>query len=121
MKKLPIVLAAWLAAFGADAQRHDQLLNDNWQFRFGHQVEKSTVARVDLPHTWNAQDALSGRTDYKRGLGHYERRLFVPADWKGQFSSTAATRDSTGADTAPLCLKSPTSSTTARPTPYVSA
>lgn len=84
MKKLPIVLAAWLAAFGADAQRHDQLLNDNWQFRFGHQVEKSTVARVDLPHTWNAQDALSGRTDYKRGLGHYERRLFVPADWKGQ-------------------------------------
>lgn len=84
MKKLPIVLAAWLAAFGADAQRHDQLLNDNWQFRFGHQVEKNTVARVDLPHTWNAQDALSGRTDYKRGLGHYERRLFVPADWKGQ-------------------------------------
>lgn len=84
MKKLPIVLAAWLAAFGADAQRHNQLLNDNWQFRFGHQVEKSTVARVDLPHTWNAQDALSGRTDYKRGLGHYERRLFVPADWKGQ-------------------------------------
>ena len=84
MKKLPIVLAAWLAAFGADAQRHDQLLNDNWQFRFGHQVEKNTVARVDLPHTWNAQDALSGRTDYKRGLGHYERRLFVPAEWKGQ-------------------------------------
>ena len=84
MKKLPIVLAAWLAAFGADAQRHNQLLNDNWQFRFGHQVEKNTVARVDLPHTWNAQDALSGRTDYKRGLGHYERRLFVPADWKGQ-------------------------------------
>lgn len=84
MKKLPIVLAAWLAAFGADAQRHDQLLNDNWQFRFGHQVEKNTVARVDLPHTWNAQDALSGRADYKRGLGHYERRLFVPADWKGQ-------------------------------------
>lgn len=84
MKKLPIVLAAWLAAFGADAQRHDQLLNDNWQFRFGHQVEKGSAVRVDLPHTWNAQDALSGRTDYKRGLGHYERRLFVPADWKGQ-------------------------------------
>lgn len=84
MKKLPIVLAAWLAAFGADAQRHDQLLNDNWQFRFGHQVEKGSAVRVDLPHTWNAVDALSGRTDYKRGLGHYERRLFVPADWKGQ-------------------------------------
>ena len=84
MKKFLIVLAACMAAFGADAQRHDQLLNDNWQFRFGHQVEKGSAVRVDLPHTWNAQDALSGKTDYKRGLGHYERRLFVPADWEGQ-------------------------------------
>ena len=84
MKKFLIVLAACMAAFSADAQRHDQLLNDNWQFRFGHQVEKGSAVRVDLPHTWNAQDALSGKTDYKRGLGHYERRLFVPADWEGQ-------------------------------------
>lgn len=84
MKKFLIVLAACMAAFSADAQRHDQLLNDNWQFRLGHQVERGSAVRVDLPHTWNAVDALSGRTDYKRGLGHYERRLFVPAGWEGQ-------------------------------------
>ena len=84
MKKLLISLTAWLAALSAGAQRHEQLLNDNWQFRLGHQVERGSAVRVDLPHTWNAVDALSGRTDYKRGLGHYERRLFVPADWEGQ-------------------------------------
>ena len=84
MKKLLIALTAWLAALSAGAQRHEQLLNDNWQFRLGHQVERGSAVRVDLPHTWNAQDALSGKTDYKRGLGHYERRLFVPADWEGQ-------------------------------------
>lgn len=84
MKKLLIALTAWLAALSAGAQRHEQLLNDNWQFRLGHQVERGSAVRVDLPHTWNAVDALSGRTDYKRGLGHYERRLFVPAGWEGQ-------------------------------------
>lgn len=84
MKKLLIAITAWLAALSAGAQRHEQLLNDNWQFRLGHQVERGSAVRVDLPHTWNAQDALSGKTDYKRGLGHYERRLFVPADWEGQ-------------------------------------
>lgn len=49
------------------AQRQDILLNDNWKFRFSHQVQKGSEIRVDLPHTWNAQDALSGKIDYKRG------------------------------------------------------
>ena len=53
------------------AQRQDILLNDNWKFRFSHQVQKGSEIRVDLPHTWNTQDALSGKIDYKRGIGNY--------------------------------------------------
>lgn len=64
------------------AQRQDILLNDNWKFRFSHQVQKGTEVRVDLPHTWNAQDALSGKIDYKRGIGNYEKNLFVRPEWK---------------------------------------
>lgn len=60
------------------------LLNDNWQFRFVHQVQKNSQRRVDLPHTWNAQDALSGKQDYYRGAGVYEKVLPVSADWKGK-------------------------------------
>ena len=39
---------------------------------------------MDLPHTWNAQDALSGKIDYKRGIGNYEKKLFVQSQWKGK-------------------------------------
>ena len=66
------------------AERQDILLNNQWKFRFSHQVQKGTEVRVDLPHTWNAQDALSGKIDYKRGIGNYEKKLFVQSQWKGK-------------------------------------
>ena len=66
------------------AQRQDILLNNDWNFRFSHQVQKGTEVRVDLPHTWNAQDALSGKIDYKRGIGKYEKNLFIRSEWKGK-------------------------------------
>ena len=66
------------------AERQDILLNNQWKFRFSHQVHTGTEVRVDLPHTWNAQDALSGKIDYKRGIGNYEKKLFVQSQWKGK-------------------------------------
>lgn len=63
------------------AQRQDILLNNNWNFRFSHQVQGDT-RRVDLPHTWNAQDALAGKIDYKRGIGNYEKTLYIRPEWK---------------------------------------
>ena len=66
------------------AQREDKLINQDWSFRFSHQVNASAARRVDLPHTWNAQDALSGKIDYKRGIGNYEKNLFIRSEWKGK-------------------------------------
>ncbi|WP_239060723.1 glycoside hydrolase family 2 protein [Bacteroides sp. 519] len=66
------------------AQRESVLLNDNWSFRFSHQVQKNSWKRVDLPHTWNAQDALTGKQDYKRGIGNYLKKLFVKPEWEGK-------------------------------------
>lgn len=66
------------------AQRQDILLNNEWKFRFSHQVQNGTEVRVDLPHTWNAQDALSGKIDYKRGIGNYEKILFIRSEWEGK-------------------------------------
>ncbi len=83
VRLLPVVLFV-LGSMAAFAQRQDILLNDNWKFRFSHQVQKGTEIRVDLPHTWNAQDALSGKIDYKRGIGNYEKELFVRPEWKGK-------------------------------------
>ena len=79
-------LLAFLSCFClyAQAQRIESSLNDQWMFRFSHQVERNTATPVILPHTWNAQDALSGKLDYKRGIGNYERKILVKNDWKGK-------------------------------------
>lgn len=87
MKQMHYLLACCLLLLGPivlRAERKDILLNDNWMFRFSHQVPTNSAVRVDLPHTWNAQDALSGKQDYKRGMGNYEKQLQVRPEWKGK-------------------------------------
>ena len=82
--RLVSVVLFMLYGMSMFAQRQDILLNNAWNFRFSHQVQKGTEVRVDLPHTWNAQDALSGKIDYKRGIGNYEKNLFIRPEWKGK-------------------------------------
>ena len=82
--RLVSVVLLMLYGMSMFAQRQDILLNNDWNFRFSHQVQKGTEVRVDLPHTWNAQDALSGKIDYKRGIGNYEKNLFIRPEWKGK-------------------------------------
>ena len=74
MKHLRLTFSALFAmavSMQTLAQRENILINQDWNFRFSHQVDKNSSRRVDLPHTWNAQDALSGKPDYKRGIGNY--------------------------------------------------
>lgn len=73
-----------LGAQALFAQRSHYLLDTGWKFRFSHQVEKNSPQPISLPHTWNAQDALNGKIDYKRGIGNYERTLHIRSDWKGK-------------------------------------
>lgn len=82
--RLVSVVLFMLYGMSMFAQRQDILLNNDWNFRFSHQVQKGAGVRVDLPHTWNAQDALSGKIDYKRGIGNYEKNLFIRPEWKGK-------------------------------------
>ncbi len=83
LRKTVLAIMA-LGAGSLFAQRTDHLLDDGWMFRFSHQVEKNSPTPVSLPHTWNAQDALSGKMDYKRGIGNYQRTLYVRPEWKGK-------------------------------------
>ena len=64
------------------AQRETKIINNDWKFRFSHQVEKNSEKRVDLPHTWNAQDITNGKLDYKRGIGNYSKKLVFNPSWK---------------------------------------
>ncbi len=74
-----ILFCQWI-----NAGRQDILLNNNWRFRFSHQVQFGTEISVTLPHTWNTQDALSGKMDYKRGIGNYEKQLYIRPEWEGK-------------------------------------
>ena len=75
----------WMACSIAPAAARQLInINNNWHFRFSHQVQKNSGQRVDLPHTWNASDALSGKMDYKRGIGNYTKTIMVPEAWKGR-------------------------------------
>lgn len=81
-RRTSILLALLSIVLSLQAQRRTITLNDNWWFRFSHQVQKGSGQRVDLPHTWNAVDAQSGKQDYKRGIGNYTKTFFVPESWR---------------------------------------
>ena len=84
MKAIKLSVFFVLIAFVSQAARRDILINDNWMFRFTHQVAHKSERRVDLPHTWNTVDALAGISGYYRGAANYTRLLKIPAEWKGK-------------------------------------
>ena len=49
-------------------------LNEDWIF-----TQKGESKKVNLPHTWNAQDGQDGGNDYYRGTCVYSRVLERPA------------------------------------------
>ena len=71
------------ASLSAQDDRNARRINDDWTFRFASQVS-GKGERVDLPHTWNASDALSGDPAYRRTTGVYEKRLKYDPSWKGR-------------------------------------
>ena len=54
--------------------RKTTIINADWLFRYHDGTEK----RLDLPHTWNAQDGQDGGGDYWRGTCVYEKRFPMP-------------------------------------------
>ena len=56
-------------------------LNEGWRFALS---DGSRAAVVDLPYTWNGDDAQDGGNDYYRGEGVYAKEVDVPAEWEGK-------------------------------------
>ena len=84
MRNTVFCLVLLLFSTSLFASRKEILLNNDWNFRFSHQVQRNSGRRVDLPHTWNSGDALIGTQDYYRGMGNYDKKLFVKPEWKGK-------------------------------------
>ena len=77
----------WLLLFpvlSGALSRESFLINNDWRFRFVHQVQKNSARRISLSHIWNAQDAFSGKQDYLRGAAVYEKSISAPFVWWGK-------------------------------------
>lgn len=66
-------------------------INDNWRFLPDNASEAEKPSKsdgnweiVNLPHTWNAQDAFDDTPDYRRGASWYRKNLQVGSDLKGR-------------------------------------
>jgi len=75
-------LALLALAASASAQRTQTALDAGWRFSDGDApgaeaaaFDDGAWASVDLPHTWNAEDAFDETPGYRRGLGWYRRTL----------------------------------------------
>lgn len=69
-------------AAGDAGGRSRESINAGWRYADGPQAGAEAPAfddggwrAMDLPHTWNADDAFDKRTPYRRGEGWYRRRL----------------------------------------------
>lgn len=93
MLRLLLTLVFALATFPLLAQspRLRYTINEQWRFAADH-VERGEAAdlddsaweRVNLPHTWNAEDAFDKTTTYRRGIGWYRRALPIASALRGK-------------------------------------
>ena len=54
--------------------RKEQLINENWLFRY----HDGTETALNIPHTWNNLDGQDGGNDYYRGTCVYEKDFAAP-------------------------------------------
>ncbi|NRD18633.1 glycoside hydrolase family 2 [Winogradskyella eckloniae] len=48
-------------------------LNSSWQFS----EDKISWETINIPHTWNSDDAFDDAAGYRRGLGYYKKQIFI--------------------------------------------
>jgi beta-galactosidase len=70
----------------AQSLRFQQTINDTWQYldqgiAFGHStdlVDDTGWEKVNLPHTWNAEDPFDDKKSYRRGISWYRKNIKIP-------------------------------------------
>ncbi|MBB6126312.1 glycoside hydrolase family 2 protein [Mucilaginibacter lappiensis] len=79
--------AGGVSCLRAAAQSTRETINFNtgWKFHMAYDVRKQPeTINVTLPHTWNAQDVLSGKGNYQRESGIYEKSFTIDPAWKNK-------------------------------------
>ncbi|WP_172283390.1 glycoside hydrolase family 2 TIM barrel-domain containing protein [Chryseobacterium sp. LAM-KRS1] len=80
-----IIIFLSLIPFVSFSQRIKQSINTSWQFHRGAEKDdnkKGYWEQVNIPHTWNAEDVMDDEPGYYRGIGWYQKELYIPEGWK---------------------------------------
>ncbi|MEO1029997.1 MAG: glycoside hydrolase family 2 TIM barrel-domain containing protein [Bacteroidota bacterium] len=69
-----IVVLCMAFPFFTGAQ--NKVINSGWQFS----EDKTYWTTINVPHTWNTDDAFDDELGYRRGFGYYKKQVFVPSE-----------------------------------------
>ncbi|WP_179351408.1 glycoside hydrolase family 2 protein [Winogradskyella vidalii] len=75
----PFMLLLFMVFLGA-TNAQTKIINSGWQFS----EDKSVWETVNIPHTWNKDDAFDDTPGYRRGLGYYQKQLYIGSEQKEQ-------------------------------------
>ncbi|MDG5491330.1 glycoside hydrolase family 2 TIM barrel-domain containing protein [Psychroserpens sp. SPM9] len=62
--------------FTFNSYAQTKVINAGWQFS----EDKDNWETVNIPHTWNTDDAFDDQPGYRRGLGYYKKKIFVSSE-----------------------------------------
>ena len=73
------LLVLMCAMFSFEIMAQKSTINSGWQFT---KEEKTSNAweTINIPHTWNKEDAFDDEKGYYRGIGWYKKQLFFSKD-----------------------------------------
>ncbi len=87
---LRILLVLLLFSGTLQAQRINSTINTAWRFQKGNissavnEINDREWEEINLPHTWNAEDAFDEEDGFYRGVGWYAKQLEIPSEWEGK-------------------------------------
>ncbi|XOV91056.1 MAG: glycoside hydrolase family 2 TIM barrel-domain containing protein [Bacteroidota bacterium] len=87
---IKVLVVILLASNCVLAQRINSTINSAWKFQKGDinsavdEINAQEWETINLPHTWNSEDAFDEEDGYYRGIGWYVKQLAVPAEWEGK-------------------------------------
>jgi beta-galactosidase len=65
-------------AFSFSAFAQTKTINSGWQYS----ENKANWETINIPHTWNNKNAFDDESGYRRGLGYYQKQIFVASEEK---------------------------------------
>ncbi|MEN3324980.1 glycoside hydrolase family 2 TIM barrel-domain containing protein [Mariniflexile soesokkakense] len=75
-----IAISLFCVVFSLENFAQNTIINSGWQFS----ENETQWETVNLPHTWNINDAFDDVPGYRRGLGYYKKKVYLSSEEKGR-------------------------------------